>query len=132
MAQHNPDNINSRKGRRNADAATPELMWPLNAEALLIPATRYFMGRCTIAAACHARGLAEQWKILPVHIRSILRQDIAEELARDDAARVRGESVLPLGQNCDRDLWDLVRRAWLSEDEPDNPVNDVRNSAPLC
>ena len=101
------------------ESAALMLSYPLNLEELLVPATRYYMGRTTIAAGTHARALAADWLKIPARIRSILRRDIEEQINRDDAVRVSGnqESIFPLGDRYDRAAWDLVRAAWLKEEQ---------------
>ena len=97
---------------------TLSLPYPLNLEELLVPATRYYMGRTTIAAETHARALARHWLDIPMRIRAILRRDIEKEINRDDAARARSSTEVsyPLGDRSDRASWDLVRAAWLKEE----------------
>ena len=88
-----------------------------NPHCLLIFATRYCTGRTTIAAASFARELAEAWPTIPAHTRNIIKRDLEREFEDDDEARAQRETCRPLGSDCDRAAWELVRQAWLKEDE---------------
>jgi hypothetical protein len=83
-------------------------------EGLLIAAFRYYMGRRTISACHFAEHLAMAWPELPLSVQSIIRSELGEELIADTAARLRGDRVLPLGHNCDREAWEKVLEAWES------------------
>lgn len=89
----------------------------LSAEELLIPATRYYLGRQTIATCAHADELAAQWGQIDPMRQSILRRDIEEAFRDDDRDRARNSIVLALGADCDRLAWEKVRKAWEASDE---------------
>ena len=84
--------------------------------SLLIAAQRYYQGRRTIATASFARELAEAWPMIPAHTRNIIRRDLEQAFKDDDNARARGETYRPLGMDCDREAWELVRQAWQKEE----------------
>lgn len=84
-----------------------------DAHCLLIAAQRYYQGRQTIAAASFAQQLAEAWPTIPAHTRNIIRRDLEQAFKDDDEARARGETYRPLGMDCDRQAWELVRQAWI-------------------
>ena len=79
---------------------------------ILISATRYYLGRRTIQAAYHARCLAKAWNDLPRGTQSVIRRDLEEAFEQDDAARAEGRDYKPLGMDCDRGEWELVRKQW--------------------
>lgn len=90
----------------------------LNRDDLLIPATRYYMGRQTIATTAHAQALAEKWHLIKPSIRNVIRTDLEEAFRRDDAMRADpacSPSYYPLGGDMDREAWEQVRKAWLSD-----------------
>ena len=86
-----------------------------NPHCLLIAAQRYYQGRRTIAAASFARELAEAWPTIPAHTRNIIKRDLSDAFKNDDKARARGETYRPLGMDCDRQAWEMVRQAWQRE-----------------
>ena len=99
---------------------TQEEAGPLSDHELLIPATRYYMGRMTIAATTHARALATHWSALPQHIRAVIRRDLEEAFHSGDALRAdpaAGAHRYPLGSDLDRAAWEAVRQAWTSHDD---------------
>ena len=88
---------------------------------LLIPATRYYMGRMTIATSMHAHRLADNWQDIPQNVRNVIRTDLEDAFRRDDSMRadpVCSPSYYPLGADIDREAWEQVRKAWLSECSP--------------
>lgn len=86
-----------------------------SAHSLLIGATRYYTGRCTIGASEHARRLADAWPDIPDHTQRIIRRDLEDVFEQDDAARANGSDYKPLGMDCDRAAWEEVRQAWARE-----------------
>ena len=88
-----------------------------DAHELLIFAARYCYGRKTIAAGAFARELAEAWPTIPAHTRGVIRRDLEQAFEDDDKARAEGSTYRPLGWDCDRQAWELVRQAWLREGE---------------
>jgi hypothetical protein len=100
------------------------------ASELLFWSYRYFVGRMTGATCNFAESLAASWPhILPVY-RSIIKDELTRDFARDDELRAERASkspqqpgsldyvgCLPLGQDCDREAWEKVRQAWLKEEE---------------
>ncbi len=88
-----------------------------DAHEMLIFATRYCTGRQTIAAASFARELAEAWPTIPSHTQRVIQRDLTDAFKDDDEARARGETYRPLGMDCDREAWEMVRQAWLREGE---------------
>ncbi len=90
----------------------------LDINDLLVPATRYYMGRMTIGATMHARTLAEKWQEIPQNVRNVIRTDLEDAFRRDDAMRadpVCSPHYYPLGGDIDREAWEEVRKAWLAE-----------------
>ncbi|WP_299310690.1 hypothetical protein, partial [uncultured Halomonas sp.] len=64
-----------------------------------------------------ARELAEAWTTIPAHTRNIIQRDLTDAFKDDDEARAQGETYRPLGMDCDRQAWEMVRQAWLREGE---------------
>lgn len=127
--------MNRKAVKKNTEIANAALNLGgvLTVEELIIPATRYYLGRRTIAAVCHAQALALHWYEIPERLRVILRRDIEEVIKLDDEARARYEArssgandkhdegcrsfsfetlSYPLGDDCDRDAWCSVQKAW--------------------
>ena len=91
-------------------------------EDLLISTTRYYLGRMTAAGGSYAEQLGKAWPFLPCEVRDILRRDIEQKFDDDDRARDLGrtqDGPLPLGMDCDRDMWGMVRSAWQIQDAVD-------------
>lgn len=86
------------------------------AHTLLIAATRYFMGRRTIAAGHFAQHeLAAHWDKIPEQTQRVIQRDLEEAFKSDDEARANGDSFRWLGDDCDRAAWDCVRQAYSRE-----------------
>jgi len=83
----------------------------LSRDELLIPATRYYMGRMTIAAATHAESLAREWSSLPLNVRMVIRRDLEAEFSLED--RIPGR----LGMRIDRDMWEKLREVYSADAE---------------
>lgn len=73
---------------------------------------RYFLGRRTIATCCFAEDLAKAWPYLNERCASMIRRELDEEFAKDDRARSEGLGYKTLGDDCDRDAWEKVRKAY--------------------
>lgn len=106
-------------------APPPAVGRTLDREDLIVPATRYYMGRQTIGVTAHCRALANMWHALSPGTRDTLRRDIEEAFRRDDAMRadpVCSPSYYPLGADIDREAWELVRQAWLASTKGEGNV----------
>lgn len=80
---------------------------------LIIDSVRYAVGRTSSQPDTTARWLCGVWKKLPEDVREIIQRDLEEVFRRDDRARAGGESkYLPLGWDCDRQSWEMVRALW--------------------
>jgi len=90
---------------------TNEWLDRFDAHLLIIAATRYHLGRMTIATDLFAEDLAKAWDELPDGDKLILQQDIEKAFEWDDIARAKGikRIYLPLGMDCDRQAWEKVR-----------------------
>lgn len=107
-----------------ASAADPGPGRALDREDLLVPATRYYMGRRTIGVTAHCEALAAAWLELPKGVKDTIRRDLEDAFRRDDAMRadpVCSTSYYPLGADIDRRAWEFVRSAWLADSS-----NEVR------
>ncbi len=83
---------------------------------LMIAASRYFIGRQTIATSGFSGELASAWPLIPKRIRDGIQRDLEGNFARDDEARAEGRDYKPLGADCDRQGWERVRAAWVEMD----------------
>jgi hypothetical protein len=72
---------------------------------------RYFLGRRTAATPDFARRLAKIYPILDGHSKAAIRRELEE--AYREAERIPGSK--PLGDPCDRQAWDKVRKAYQIE-----------------
>lgn len=111
--------IYEKQGRRYIPRPDLEYTQHLNPHALIIGAVRYYLGRSTIAAACFAQyELPAAWDHLPAGTRSIIQREVEEEFRRDDEARAEGQAWRPLGWDCDRAAWAVLRQKWRGKDAP--------------
>jgi len=102
---------------KESPTVVPSFLLQFNACDLLCSTTCYFLGRMTAAAGAFASDLAKAWPLIPPDIRSIVRRDIQQKIDADDLARSEeNHLVYPLGMNCDREQWLLVRTAWVQHD----------------
>jgi len=73
---------------------------------LVIGAFRYYLGRQTYAVSDFCLYTQENLKYISESTRRLMRRELREEIERDDEARSVSESrFLPLGSNCDREMW---------------------------
>jgi hypothetical protein len=91
---------------------------------LWLGATRYYLGRMSYAVSTFTSLLCQEWKNIPKQTQDLIMRDIEEEFARDDAYRElnRSTNFRPLGMDCDRASWELVRGLWKQEKKP-TPIN---------
>ena len=84
---------------------------------LWLGAARYYLGRMSYAVSDFCDLLRRTWPRLPARVRLLIRRDVEERIAADDAARGDGRSAmtLPLGMDCDREQWQRVRALWADE-----------------
>jgi hypothetical protein len=66
---------------------------------------RYYLGRRTIATCAFARDLAVAWD----HLRLTTREMIGRELLKAYEEADKHPEWKPLGDDCDREAWDLVK-----------------------
>ena len=101
-----------------------ELDHELDRNELLVPATRYYIGRMTIAAVTHARALAAQWQEIPQNVRNSLRAELEDAFRYDDELRTNtkhADGCYYLGTDIEREAWEDVRKAWLYTPTRENP-----------
>lgn len=129
------DTLYIKRGRRYVPAPEDELqalraLQRFDPHMLVIGATRYYLGRMTIAACWFAQyELARAWDELPAGTRSVIQRDITDEFARDDEARAEGRQFLPLGADCDRTAWEAVRAKFSGQTTPVEPRQPMSPSA---
>ena len=76
-------------------------------------ATRYFMGRRSASVSEFCTELRAAWRFLDDETRALIERDVEEEFERDDSWRtLHQDKPWPLGDNCDRESWEGVRRLW--------------------
>jgi len=76
---------------------------------------RYFLGRMTIATDCFARDLVKAWDLLSDRIKELIGKELEEAFEDDDKARADKKNkykIYPLGHDCDRESWQLVREKY--------------------
>jgi hypothetical protein len=88
--------------------------WGRN-DMMALAAVRYCLGRMTYIVSDCCDWLLQVWPDLSQDIRTVIKRDIEEDFTRDDAARLRGDSYLPLGHDMDRKQWEKVRELWRTE-----------------
>lgn len=90
-----------------------DLVWGRD-ELMVVAAFRYCLGRRTYIVSDCVDWLLAHWEVFSDQTRSIIKRDLEEEFARDDAARAGGAGRLtyPLGMDCDRAQWERVRNLW--------------------
>ena len=81
-------------------------------DTMAIAATRYCLGRQTYIVGDCADWLIEVWPTLLPSAKAVIQRDVEEEFSRDDEARQRVSTYLPLGWDCDRAEWERVRKLW--------------------
>lgn len=104
-----------KKGRRyvpvNDARLTPVQAWG-GGGLMAVAAYRYCIGRMTYIPDICADWICNVWPHLPENVRELIKRDAEEVFSRDDAARERGETHLPLGHDCDRATWERIRALW--------------------
>ena len=87
-----------------------------DAVEMLICTTRYYTGRSTISASVWADDLARHWASLPEGARIVIKRDLENAFERDNTSRQNREKYHALGDDCDREMWEKVRSAWMREE----------------
>lgn len=88
-----------------------------DSHSLVIAATRYYIGRMTIAACFHAGELAKAWESLPESIKNVIIRDLEIVFKDDDESRLKKDNKWhPLGMDMDREAWEKVRKCY--ENDP--------------
>jgi hypothetical protein len=72
---------------------------------LIHAAFRYYLGRRTISACAFAKDLAAAWD----QLRDTTKQMIGQELLKAYEEADKHPEWKPLGDDCDREMWDLVK-----------------------
>ena len=87
-------------------------MSPEQELTLWVGATRYYLGRMSIAVGFFTEMLCGAWPVLFRGTRDAIRWDVEEAFERDDRGRVRRGRRFALGCDCDRASWNTVRALW--------------------
>jgi hypothetical protein len=73
---------------------------------------RYFLGRTSIHTVCFARDLAKAWLHLDPRVQELIKRELDDEFKIDDEFRHEDHEFNPLGRDCDRAAWQLVKDAY--------------------
>lgn len=82
---------------------------------MMMAGFRYCLGRMTYMSQVCARWIVRNWSKMPDNIRGLIKRELEEEFARDDADRKEGRDHRALGHDCDRAEWEMVRNLWRGE-----------------
>ena len=73
---------------------------------------RYHLGRKTYAVSEFCELLIQEWANLPEITKTLISKELENTFIRDDMDRAYGQSILPLGMDCDRKEWEKVRKLY--------------------
>ena len=79
---------------------------------LWVGAFRYYCGRRTYAVGNFCDLLIAEWRGLSDRARWIIQRDLEGEFKRDEECRGKTGDYKPLGDDCDREQWERVRKLW--------------------
>lgn len=79
---------------------------------LWLGATRYYLGRKTYAVGIFVDLLIREWNFIGSKTRDLIQGDVERQFELDDLARERKENYFPLGDDCDRQEWEKLRKLW--------------------
>lgn len=85
--------------------------------SLVFWAFRYFLGRRTASSCSFAKELARAIPKLDDYERNLIQHELDREFESDDSCRNSGDRFRPLGDDCDRAAWDLVRQAYRKQNQ---------------
>ena len=72
---------------------------------MILDSFRYALGRRTYQVGITVAWLIANIDYLSDNLRAIIRKELDDELKYDSEARKRGDKILPLGDDMDRDEW---------------------------
>lgn len=79
---------------------------------MVIAAMRYCLGRATYIVGDSVDWIINIWPMLSDKTQNIIKRDIEEAFARDDAYRAEDNGLRALGHDCERAEWARVRALW--------------------
>lgn len=85
---------------------------PVKSITIWLGATRYYIGRMTYAVSDFCECLIAEWPKLPEEARNLIKRDVEDAFARDDARHEGKPWPRALGMDCDRKEWERVRALW--------------------
>lgn len=88
---------------------------PLMQDLVWLGAFEYWCGRRTIAVGSFVDTLIESWPHLSERVRNAIQRDLERYFVMDTACRESGDGMRYLGDDCDRALWEQVRKLWQAE-----------------
>ncbi len=68
---------------------------------LIMSATAYYVGRRTASVSSHCKALVASWPLLSDSTRGFIQRVVENAFQRNR-----------LGDDCDRESWETVRRMW--------------------
>lgn len=85
---------------------------PLMQDLVWLGAFDYWCGRRTIAVGSFVDTLIESWPHLSERVRNAIQRDLELYFVMDTDCRESGGGMRYLGDDCDRALWEQVRKLW--------------------
>ena len=83
-----------------------------NTDDLIMSATAYYLGRATISVDAHCNCVVRAWPQLSHGVREYIQRIVDEAFRRDARKMIKGEKSYELGEGCDRESWEKVRKLW--------------------
>ncbi len=81
---------------------------------LWLGATRYYVGRMTYSVSTFVEMLIKEWPKLDDKTKHLIERELEEKFERDNVSREQKRDHHPLGHDCDRFSWELLRGLWTS------------------
>lgn len=95
------------------ERVTQPAMTPgLATDMVWLGAFKYWCGRRTIAVGVFVETLIAAWPNLSERVHKGIQRDLEQAFAEDEKSRADNSIYKPLGDDCDRALWERVRKLW--------------------
>jgi len=94
------------------DCYQKDLSGIFDIDELVMSSTAYFLGRKTALTHSFCEKLIESWPYLRTPTQLYIVRIVEECFGRDDHSRNMGRENHPLGHDCDRAIWEKVRKCW--------------------
>lgn len=102
----------SASGIISEKLAQPDMPPGLATDMVWLGAFSYWCGRRTIAVGSFVEMLIAAWPNLSDRVHAGIQRDLEDAFAEDEKSRADNSSYKPLGDDCDRALWERVRKLW--------------------